>query len=157
MLYVAMGFGSVLGTFIVGRFVKLDDADLSKTIGIAVVWDGLCLVLFSRMNLLWMGALFLLLRELGFSIWRTAQQTELMKETVDSMRGRVFATHETISALLMMTTMVMSGPAIDYAGHQFVTTIAGLIVTVAGIIWIIKVVFKGDQFSKRQSASQTAS
>jgi len=152
VLYVAMGLGSVLGTLVVGRFLKLEDSDLTRTLGLAVLWDGLCLVLFSMMQMLWMGALLMLLREVGYSVWRTAKHTELMRETVDSMRGRVFAMHETISALLMMLTMVLAGPAIDRVGHRIVTATAGTIITAAGIIWMTTVATSRGYLARRQTA-----
>jgi len=140
ILYVAMGTGSVIGTIVVARFLRLEKTDLTKTIAIAVIWDGLCLTLFSFMKNLWLGAFLLMCRDIGFAVWRSAQQTELMRETEDAMRGRVFATYETISALLMMSTMVLAGPAIDRIGYGIVTTVAGSLIVITGILWFLRVV-----------------
>jgi predicted MFS family arabinose efflux permease len=148
ILYVAMGTGSVLGTIFVARFLRLEQSDLTKTIGIAVVWDGLCLTLFSFTRNLWIGAFLLMCRDIGFAIWRSAQQTELMRETEDAMRGRVFATYETISALLMMITMVLAGPTIERIGPGIVTTIAGGLILGTGVLWYSKVVLSTGYVSK---------
>jgi hypothetical protein len=72
-----------------------------------------------------------------------------MRETEDAMRGRVFATYETISALLMMTTMVLAGPAIDRIGYGIVTTMAGSLIVITGILWFSKVVLSGGSLSKQ--------
>ena len=155
ILYVAMGTGSVIGTIVVARFLRLERIDLTKTIAIAVIWDGLCLTLFSFMRSLWLGAFLLMCRDIGFAIWRSAQQTELMRETDDAMRGRVFATYETISALLMMSTMVLAPPAINRIGYPMVTTVAGTLIIATGVLWFSKVVLSRGQLSKQPRPGQS--
>ena len=155
ILYVAMGTGSVIGTIVVARFLRLERTDLTKTIAIAVIWDGLCLTLFSFMRNLWVGAFLLMCRDIGFAVWRSAQQTELMRETEDAMRGRVFATYETISALLMMSTMVLAGPAIDKVGYAQVTTVAGTLIVVTGVLWFSKVVLSKGPLTKHPRPGRT--
>ena len=84
--------------------------------GRSLVFDGCGLALFSLMPSLWSAALVLIAREINFAIWWTAQQTIIMSRTDDRYAGRVFASYETLTTLMMVGSMLAAGAAADRFG-----------------------------------------
>ncbi len=135
VLFVAMGVGGVLGAPLAKRFNRGTGESLGVRMGRSLTLDGAALALFSLMPNLWVAALVLVAREMNFAIWWTAQQTILMQRTDDAYAGRVFASYETLTTLMMVGSMLVSGAAADRAGIRPVGLCAGLIVTMSGLLW----------------------
>jgi MFS family permease len=137
VLYVAMGVGGVLGAPLARRFNSAGGAGLGSRMGRSLVLDGCGLALFSLMPSLWGAALVLVAREMNFAIWWTAQQTILMKRTEDDFAGRVFASYETLTTLMMVGSILVSGPAADRAGIRVVAACGGSVIILSGLAWFL--------------------
>jgi MFS family permease len=137
VLFVAMGLGGALGATFARRFNSGPGDALGARLGRSLTLDGLGLFLFSLMPNLWAASLVLVAREMNFAIWWTAQQTILMKRTDDAFAGRVFASFETLTTLMMVGSMLVSGAAADRAGIRPVAALGGLVITLSGLLWFI--------------------
>lgn len=135
VLYSAMGLGGVLGATVVRRFNAADENRLASRMGRSIILDGCSLALFAFMPNLWGAALVLIFREINYTLWKTAQQTIMMSRTDDLYGGRVFASYETLTTLMMTGSMLASGVAADIYGITPVTATGGLIIALSGLLW----------------------
>jgi MFS family permease len=135
VLFVAMGFGGVLGAPIARRFNSGSGASLGARMGRSMIFDGCGLALFSLMPNLWIACAVLVAREINFAIWWTAQQTIIMSATDDRYAGRVFASYETLTTLMMVGSMMASGLAADSYGIRPVAATGGAVIALSGLLW----------------------
>jgi MFS family permease len=137
-LFVAMGVGGVLGAPIARRFNSSGRTGLSLRLGRSLLMDGTGLFIFSLMPGLWSAAAVLIAREANFAIWWTAQQTIIMKSTEDRFAGRVFASFETLTTLMMAGSIVAAGLAADRIGPKSVAAAGGLIIMISGAWFLLR-------------------
>ena len=138
VLFVAMGVGGVFGAPLARRFnMSGGEKSLGARMGRSMTLDGAGLILFSVMPNLWSAAIVLVAREMNFAIWWTAQQTLIMKRTADRYGGRVFASYETLTTLMMVGAMLASGAAADTYGITPVAASGGLVIACSGLLWFL--------------------
>jgi MFS family permease len=137
VLFVAMGIGGVIGAPLAKRFNAGSGDALGKRMGRSLFFDGLGLALFSFMPSLWSAAIILILREINFAIWWTAQQTIIMSRTDDRYAGRVFASYETLTTLMMVGSMLAAGAAADRFGIKPVAASGGIVIACSGLLWFV--------------------
>ncbi|HKQ51925.1 MAG TPA: MFS transporter, partial [Pyrinomonadaceae bacterium] len=137
VLFAAMGLGGVIGSPLARRSnAGAGDAPASR-MGRAMIFDGCCLVIFTLMPSLWSAAAVLVARDINFSIWWTAKQTIIMSRTDDRYSGRVFASYETLTMLMMVGAMLAAGASADRYGIRPVAAVGGLIVALSGATWFL--------------------
>jgi MFS family permease len=136
VLFVAMGAGGVLGAPLARRFNAAGD-NLGTRMGRSLLFDGCGLVLFSFMPQLWGAGLVLVAREMNFAIWWTAQQTLIMRRTENAYAGRVFASYETLTTLMMVGSMYFAGAAADRYGLRIVAATGGAVIASSGALWFL--------------------
>lgn len=138
VLFVAMGLGGVLGAPLARRFaLGARGSHLGSLMGRSMILDGSALALFSLMPTLWSAALMLIVREINYAVWWSAQATIIMQRTDDRFSGRVFASYETLTTLTMLGSMFAAGAAADAYDIRPVAFIAGLIVAASGALWFL--------------------
>ena len=137
VLFVAMGVGGVLGAPLARRFNRGAPGDLGARMGRSLTLDGCGLLLFSFMPNLLGAAVVLIAREMNFAIWWTAQQTLVMRRTDDRFAGRVFASFETLTTLMMVGSILVSGEVADRLGIRPVAAGGGSVVILSGLLWFI--------------------
>jgi MFS family permease len=135
VLFVAMGLGGTIGAPIAKRFNSAAGKHLGKRMGRSMIFDGCGLALFSLMPTLWGASVVLIAREINFAIWWTAQQTIIMTQTDDRFAGRVFASYETLTTLMMVGSMLASGAAADTYGIAPVAASGGIVIAFSGLLW----------------------
>jgi MFS family permease len=136
VLFVAMGAGGVLGAPVARRFNAAGDS-LGARMGRSLVLDGCGLALFTLMPNLWTASLVLIAREMNFAIWWTAQQTLIMRRTENAYAGRVFASYETLTTLMMVASMYAAGAGADAFGLRPVAALGGLTIAFSGLLWFL--------------------
>ncbi|HEY0083983.1 MAG TPA: MFS transporter, partial [Pyrinomonadaceae bacterium] len=136
VLFVAMGLGGVLGAPVARRF-NAAGQDLGARMGRSLVFDGCGLALFTVMPNLWTASLVLVAREMNFAVWWTAQQTLVMRRTDNAYAGRVFASYETLTTLMMVSTMYAAGAGADALGLRPVAAAGGLVIAFSGLLWFL--------------------
>lgn len=137
VLFVAMGLGGVIGSPIARRSNAGAGEALASRMGRTMIFDGSCLVLFTLMPNLWSAAAVLVARDINFSIWWTAKQTIIMSRTEDRYAGRIFASYETLTMLMMVGAMLAAGASADRFGIRPVAALGGLIVALSGAAWFL--------------------
>jgi hypothetical protein len=137
ILFVAMGAGGVLGANVARRFNAGGSQRLGARMGRSLLFDGCGLFLFSLMPNLWGAAAVLVLREMNYAVWWTAQQTIMMQRTANNYAGRVFATHETLTTLAMVCAIYAAGAAADTFGIRLVAATGGAVITLSGATWFL--------------------
>jgi MFS family permease len=137
VLFVAMGLGGIIGAPIARRFNTAAGDALSLRMGRSMIFDGCGLALFSLMPNLWLAAIVLVAREINFAIWWTAQQTIIMSRTDNRYAGRVFASYETLTTLMMVAAMLTAGATADRFGIRLVAATGGTVVALSGIMWFV--------------------
>jgi MFS family permease len=137
VLFVAMGLGGVLGAPLARRFNSGAAEGLGARMGRSLTLDGCGLLAFSLTPSLFVAAAVLVAREMNFAIWWTAQQTLMMRRTEDAFAGRVFASYETLTTLMMVGSMLVSGAAADRVGIRAVAACAGGVVMLSGLLWFV--------------------
>ena len=137
VLFVAMGLGGVLGAPLARRFNSGAVEGLGARMGRSLTLDGCGLLLFSLTPNLFGAAALLVAREMNFAIWWTAQQTLLMRRTDDAFAGRVFASYETLTTLMMVGSMLVSGAAADRLGMRAVAAGGGAVIMLSGLLWFV--------------------
>jgi MFS family permease len=137
VLFVAMGLGGVLGAPLARRFNAGSSETLGARMGRSMIFDGIGLLVFSLMPSLWGAGFVLVLREINFAIWWTAQQTILMSRTENRYAGRIFASYETLTTLMMVGSMLISGFAADRYGITPVAACGGIVISLSGATWFI--------------------
>jgi MFS family permease len=135
VLFIAMGLGGVIGAPIARRFNAAAGDALPSRMGRSMIFDGCGLALFSQMPNLWVAALVLVAREINFAIWWTAQQTIIMSRTDNRYAGRVFASYETLTTLMMVAAMLTAGATADRFGIRSVAATGGTIIALSGVTW----------------------
>lgn len=136
VLFVAMGAGGVLGAPVARRFNAAGDS-LGARMGRSLVLDGCGLALFTLMPNLWTASLVLIAREMNFAIWWTAQQTLIMRRTDNAYAGRVFASYETLTTLMMVASMYVAGAGADAFGIRPVAALGGFVIAFSGLLWFL--------------------
>jgi MFS family permease len=144
VLFVAMGLGGVLGAPLARRFNSGALGGLGSRMGRSLTLDGCGLLLFSLTPNLFGAAALLVAREMNFAIWWTAQQTLLMRRTEDAFAGRVFASYETLTTLMMVGSMLISGAAADRVGMRAVAAGGGTVIMLSGLLWFFLRQGKGE-------------
>jgi hypothetical protein len=137
VLFVAMGLGGVLGAPLARRFNAGSSESMGARMGRSMIFDGAGLLTFSLMPSLWGAAMVLVLREINFAIWWTAQQTILMSRTENAYAGRIFASYETLTTLMMVGSMLASGFAADRYGITPVAACGGIVISLSGAAWFL--------------------
>ena len=137
VLFVAMGAGGVLGAPIARRFNNAAGDSLGARMGRSLVLDGCGLALFTVMPNLWTASLVLIAREMNFAIWWTAQQTLMMRRTDNAYAGRVFASYETLTTLMMVSSMYAAGASADAFGLRPVAAAGGFVIAFSGLLWFL--------------------
>jgi MFS family permease len=135
VLFVAMGLGGVLGAPLARRFNAGSSDALGTRMGRSLFFDGCGLALFSLMPNLWSASAVLIAREMNFAIWWTAQQTIIMSRTDNRYAGRVFASYETLTTLMMVGSMMAAGAAADRYGIKPVAAAGGIVIALSGLLW----------------------
>jgi MFS family permease len=136
VLFVAMGLGGVLGAPLARR-AGAAGANLGGRMGRSLLFDGCGLIVFSFMPHLWGAAAVLVARELNFAVWWTAQQTLVMRRTENAYAGRVFASYETLTTLMMVGSMYLAGAAADRYGLRVVAATGGTVIAASGALWFL--------------------
>jgi hypothetical protein len=132
-----MGVGGIIGAPIARRFNAGVGGRLGSRMGRSMIFDGCGLALFSLMPNLWAAATVLVAREINFAIWWTAQQTIIMSRTDNAFAGRVFASYETLTTLMMVGSIFAAGTAADRFGIKPVAATGGAVIALSGLAWFV--------------------
>ncbi len=139
MVYMVRGIGAVVGPIVARRVVGEQPQALYRTIGVVFFAVAVLYALFAYMPTFY-GALGLLgLAAMAANILWVFSTTLLQLSAPDAYRGRVFAADFAILTILMATSTLVTGWALDHMGLHLrtVSAMLGVILLVPGLVWLL--------------------
>lgn len=136
MLYGAAGLGLALSAAAANWFgPKLSFTRYKRLIAVCYLLYGTFYVLFSQEQGFWTAVLLIGLSRYFIGTSSVLNLTRLMRIVPDAMRGRVFATNETMTLSTMLISMLIAGVATTRFGARDVALAAGLLSGSTAIWW----------------------
>lgn len=136
MLYGAAGLGLALSAAAANWFgPKLSFTRYKRLIAVCYLLYGTFYVLFSQERGFWTAVLLIGLSRYFIGTSSVLNLTRLMRIVPDAMRGRVFATNETMTLSTMLISMLIAGVATTRFGARDVALAAGLLSGSTAIWW----------------------
>ncbi|MGH9540379.1 MAG: MFS transporter [Terriglobales bacterium] len=136
MLYGAAGLGLALSAAAASWFgPKLSFTRYKRLIAVCYLLYGTFYVLFSQERGFWTAVLLIGLSRYFIGTSSVLNLTRLMRIVPDAMRGRVFATNETMTLSTMLISMLIAGVATTRFGARDVALAAGLLSGSTAIWW----------------------
>jgi MFS family permease len=106
-----------------------------RTVSISYILHGATYVLFSEMRVYWIALLLLCASRVGMAASSVLNYSELLKHTRDELRGRVFATLESVRWAVMMISMAAAGFCSAYFDPRTIGVAAGILSSLTAVYW----------------------
>lgn len=136
LLYTVDGIGVMVGSWLVGTWIR-DNLHRALTwFGTAYLLQGLFFALFAALSTPILGVpAFFVMRVAGGII--IPLDSALLQRTVPSnLLGRVFSLHSATYGGVMQLSMLWTGFMVDSMGAQLTGTILGVVASVGGMGWL---------------------
>jgi MFS family permease len=129
---IGLLIGGALG-HVIGR--KAGFRGYKRTVSISYILHGVTYVLFSEMRVYWIALLLLCASRVGMAASSVLNYSELLKHTRDELRGRVFATLESVRWAVMMVSMAAAGFCSSYFNPRTIGVAAGILSSLTAVYW----------------------
>jgi hypothetical protein len=129
---IGLLIGGALG-HVIGR--KAGFRGYKRTVSISYILHGATYVLFSEMRVYWIALLLLCASRVGMAASSVLNYSELLKHTRDELRGRVFATLESVRWTVMMISMAAAGLCSAYFDPRTIGVAAGILSSLTAVYW----------------------
>lgn len=143
-LFMSRGIGILLGSYL-GRIIMRSFSHVSIIGILATVFFiyGIFYGIFSFMENIYLAGLMLLLAtSFSANLWLFSR-VSLQKLVPDHLRGRIFAHDEGFSEVVMMTSALIAGLAVDFPFHPRDISLASAILMFScGLIYFILLIIK---------------
>jgi len=123
--------GGTLGYY-VGR--RLSFTNYKRSVVACYIVHGGAYVLFSQSNFGW-ALFFIALSRAGVGVSSVLNMSQLLRIVPDGLRGRVFATMESVTWSVMLISMTLAGIASDYWNPRTIGAIAGVLSSSTALFW----------------------
>lgn len=134
------GVGLVVGGLLAHRLGKhLDFVAYTRVIALCYIIHGVSYVTFSRMESFAWACFFIGLSRTTQAVSSVLNYLQVLRETEDAYRGRVFATLETVTWSVMMFSMMGVGAASDTYSPRDIGTVAGLLASLTAVYFTIAI------------------
>ena len=130
------GIGLLLGGAIghlAGR--RQTFAGYKRTVTISYILHGTAYMLFSQVESYALALLCMMLSRVGMAITSVLNNLQLLRHTPDALRGRVFATMESLRWSIMIVSMAAAGIASQFLSPRVIGLIAGAFGTLTAVAW----------------------
>jgi hypothetical protein len=124
--------GGTLG-YALGR--RLSFTNYKRAVVACYVVHGGSYVLFSQMRGFGWALLFIALSRAGVGMSSVLNMSQLLRIVPDGLRGRVFATMESVTWSVMLISMTLAGIASEYWNPRTIGAIAGVLSSTTAIFW----------------------
>jgi MFS family permease len=132
------GVGLLLGGAYANKVGSKLSFDGYKRLITVVFWiHGLSYIAFSQARPFWLVLVFIAMSRSGMGIAAIMNMTLLLRHVPDALRGRVFATIETLTWGTMMFSMAITGWATDHYDTRTIGTVAGIFSCSTAMIWMV--------------------
>jgi MFS family permease len=130
------GMGLLLGGILANRFGnRLSFRAYKLVVFVNYILHGATYVLFSQMRRFELALLFILLSRLVIASNSVLNYSYLLRYVSNQYRGRVFATMETFTWVMMMLSMMGAGIASTHYSPRTIGMVAGLLTSTTAIFW----------------------
>ncbi len=138
LLYSARGVGAGMGPILGDFFTRGRESLMWQSIGLSFFLLGVCYVAFSRAPNLALAALAVVCAHIGGSIIWVMTTALLQINTVDRLRGRVFALDLGLLMLSVAGTNYLIGSALDNwrISPREIALGFGLVLFIPGLLWL---------------------
>lgn len=138
-LYAAAGAGLFIGMMIarsVGDFVTARQI-IVPFIGWTLILQGVLYAVAGQMPNLWLVGLFIVLSRIILGVEYAVQETILMQNIPDNLRGRVLTTDRAAEISIFSLSNTAAGVSLYAISPQTLTVISGLLSAVSGVFWFV--------------------
>ena len=140
-IYTAAGAGLFLGMMIArktGDFIERHNL-VVPFIGWTLIVHGVLYAVSGYMPNIWLVMFFMLISRFFLGVEYAVQETMLMKAIPDNLRGRVMTTDRATEFSVFSLSSLLAGWSLFAISPQFLTVISGLVSSIAGIFWLLRV------------------
>ena len=123
--------GGALG-YAFGR--RLSFTNYKRAIAACYIVHGGSYVLFSQSNFGW-ALVFIALSRAGVGMSSVLNMSQLLRIVPDGLRGRVFATMESVTWSVMLISMTLAGVASEYWNPRTIGALAGVLSSSTALFW----------------------
>jgi len=123
--------GGTLG-YALGRHLSF--TNYKRAIAACYIVHGCAYVLFSQSNFGW-ALFFIALSRAGVGVSSVLNMSQLLRIVPDGLRGRVFATMESVTWSVMLVSMTLAGIASDFWNPRTIGAIAGVLSSSTALFW----------------------
>jgi MFS family permease len=135
-LLLAIGLGALIGPFLLPRLMGAD----ARLVFWPYVWRGIGDILLGIFTPLPVALVILVAYGIGTSTGAVTYSTVVQRRVPDTIRGRVFATLDVVWATGEIASIGVAGLLADRIGIAAVYIAGGTILTLAGVIGLVRVV-----------------
>jgi MFS family permease len=136
VIWGCAGLGLLLGGVLANRLGnRLSFRDYKLLVFLDYIVHGAAYVLFSQMRTFAGALVFITLSRSVIAINSIMNYSYLLRFVSDQYRGRVFATMETLTWIMMMMSMMAAGIASTHYSPRTIGTVAGLLSSTTAIFW----------------------
>ena len=136
VIWGCSGLGLLLGGVLANRFGnRLSFRDYKLLVFLDYIVHGAAYVLFSQMRRFEEALVFITLSRSVIAINSIMNYSYLLRFVSDQYRGRVFATMETLTWIMMMMSMMGAGIASTHYSPRTIGAVAGLLSSTTAIFW----------------------
>jgi hypothetical protein len=114
---------------------RLGFANYKRTIAICYVVHGGSYILFSQAQNFHAALVWIALSRAGVGVSSVLNMSQLLRIVPDGLRGRVFATMDSIQWSVMMMSMLAAGVASQYYDPRTIGAIAGALSSSTALFW----------------------
>lgn len=140
-IYAAAGFGLFLGMMLarrVGDWVEQKRLVVGF-IGWMLVFQGVLYAVAGFMPNLWLVMLLMLISRVLLGVEYAVQETILMRQIPDDLRGRVMTTDRAAEISVFSLSNLAGGWSLYQISPQTLTAISGVLSAVSGLFWFYRV------------------
>lgn len=116
----------------IGR--RLSFTNYKRSVVACYIVHGGAYVLFSQSSFGW-ALFFIALSRAGVGVSSVLNTSQLLRIVPDGLRGRVFATMESVTWSVMLISMTLAGIASDYWNLRTIGAIAGVLSSSTALFW----------------------
>lgn len=150
-LYFANGMGLFIGMMIarrVGIYFEMKRRTVSF-IGWSLLVQGIVFAVVGFMPTLWLACVVLLVSRVILSAEFAVQEALLMRLVPDNLRGRVSTTDRAAEMLVWSLSTAAAGWSLNWISSRTLTVIAGLLSSIAGVMWLVLFMTRTVRLPKR--------
>ncbi len=125
-------------------------------IGWSLVVQGIIYAFVGLMPTLWLACVVVMISRIVLSAEFAVQEALLMRLVPDNLRGRVSTTDRAAEMLIWSLSTGVAGWSLKFISSRALTVVAGLLSSLAGVMWLILFITRTVRLPKTTEQEQVA-